>query len=483
MGDYRPVIYVFGWLLLGLAAAMLPPALLSAAQSDGETSAFVASISVTGFAAGGLIMATRGVVAGSLKFRQAVALTVGAWALLPAFAALPFSYESHSLSYTDAFFEATSGLTTTGSTIMVGLDETSPSILLWRSLLQWLGGFGIIGMTIAIMPFLRIGGMQIFRLESSDRSEKIIPRMEAMALSIGGIYLTLSLLCFLSYVAVGLTPFHALNHTMTTVATGGYSTFDASLGYFDSPKVHWVAILFMISGSLPFLAYYRIAQGQALLSIFDPQIKSFFTVLGVAIAALTLWRVLWQEGEMVGHFHEVSFHVVSIVTTTGYAVTDHTVWGTVAAPVFFFLAFIGGCTGSTTGGLKIFRFEIIGRLISLEARRHILPHRVMTLTYGGRRLDTGVISAVGALFFVYFACIGVLACVLGAFNLDFETAVSGAATAIANVGPGIGPVIGPAGNFSSLPDGAKWALAAGMILGRLEIMGVLVLLTPRFHRS
>lgn len=480
--DLKPVLQALGWLLLGLAIAMAAPGALSAHLRDGEISSFVTAIALTLFVSGSLVIGTFGADMSAFKFRHAAILTAAAWFLFPVFAALPFCYDRADMSFTDGYFEAASGLTTTGSTVISGLDSTAPSILLWRSLLQWLGGFGIIGMTIAIMPFLGIGGMQLFRLESSDRSDKAIPRMERMALVIGGIYLALSAACVMGFLIAGMSPFDALNHAMTTISTGGYSTHDASLGYFKNPWIHWVAVVFMVLGSLPFIAYYRFAKGRRLKGVLDPQIGSFLGGLAVVIAGLAAWRELTVGGPISDVLREVSFHVVSVVTTTGFAVSDYTLWGGFAATAFFFLTFVGGCTGSTAGGLKIFRFEIVARLVALESKRQLLPHRVLSLSYGGRRVESGVVAGVGAFVAVYIASVFALAAVLTSFGLDLETALSGAATAIGNVGPGIGSTIGPAGNFSSLPDGAKWWLSAGMILGRLEFMGVLLLLTPRFYR-
>jgi trk system potassium uptake protein TrkH len=400
---------------------------------------------------------------------------------VPAVGALPLVFSDLDLSYTDAFFETMSGVTTTGSTVLVGLDEMPHSILLWRALMQWLGGVGIVVMAIAILPWLRTGGMQLFHAESSDRSDKPMPRLAAVTAALCTAYVTLTIACAFAYAAAGMSAFDAVAHAMTTLSTGGYSTRDASFGGF-SPLAQWVGVVFMIAGALPFLLYVRAVRDDWSI-LYDRQVRVLLLLLLSSVVVLTLWLVLnggWALDEALRH---AAFNVASIMTTTGFASDDFGVWGPLAEVVFFYLMFIGGCTGSTSGAIKIFRLRVLMIVLREHLQRRFMPHLIAQRTYDGKALSMDVVEGVMAFLAVYFMTVAVAALALGAFGLDWITALSGAVQAIGNIGPGLGPTIGPAGNFSSLPDGAKWILALAMLLGRLELFTVLVLLTPRFWRG
>ena len=483
MIDLRPVLYTMGWLLLGLAVAMWAPALLSISAHDHQAGAFLSSIAMSAFVAGALIITNRPEGEPHLTFRQAAILTSASWLILPAFGALPFVLSSLQLGFTDAYFETVSGITTTGSTVLSGLDHYPPSILIWRSILQWLGGFGIIGVSIVIMPYLRVGGMQLFRLESSDRSEKFIARPEELALAIAGAYVALTALCSLGYYLTGMSLLEAVNHAMCTISTAGFSTSDASFAHFHNVGVEIVGTIFMFLGSCTFLAYVRMIRRGWRLGDLEPQIRTYFLFLVAVIVGLSLWLFFTSEYSLLDSLRYVSFNVVSVVSTTGFVTTDYTVWGSFAVTVFFFLCFVGGCTGSSTGGLKIFRFEIISRLARIEASRLVMPNRVLTLQYAGRPIDKSVLSSVGAFTFAYITCFWVFSLLLVMTGLDAETSFSGVATTLGNVGPGLGPIIGPTGNFAPLPAVAKWILSLAMIMGRLEVMVVVMLFTMRFYRT
>jgi trk system potassium uptake protein TrkH len=469
-------------LVLVMAGTMLIPASADAVAGNPDWVIFVVSAVVSAAVAGMGALASRGRSL-DLGLRQAFVLTTVTWIALAAVAALPLRFAALGLSYTDAFFEAISGLTTTGSTVLVGLDGMPPGILLWRSLLQWIGGVGIIVMGMAVLPFLRVGGMQLFHTESSDRSDKILPRPGQIAGAIGGVYLGLTTVCAVLYAAAGMTVFEAINHAMTTVATGGYSTSDGSLGHWEQPAVHWIATTFMLSGGIPFLLYVRALQGRPGVLFGNSQVRVFLVFLAVAVSTLTVWLIVNAAIAPVEALRLAAFNVVSIVTTTGYATADYGLWGGFAVMAFFSLTFVGGCTGSTAGGIKMFRFEILARIVAkiIAGLQH--PNRVYPLSYRKTRIPDDVITGVIAFFTFFIGSFAVLALALGFFGLDPLTALSGAATALANVGPGLGEVIGPAGNFSSLPDPAKWLLAAGMLLGRLEIFTVFVLFAPQFWRE
>jgi len=482
MIEFRPILFVLGILLTTLAIAMGLPAAVDAAVANPDWQVFTISSGSTLFLGVTLILMNRA-EAGNLNVRQAFILTTSSWVLMPAFAALPLVFADLQLSYTDAFFEAMSGLTTTGSTVMVGLDNAPPGILLWRSLLQWLGGIGIIVMAVSILPMLRIGGMQLFRMEFAERMEKALPRAAQIGAAIALIYLGLTMICAALYWLAGMTGFSALNHAMTTVATGGFSTHDTSIGHYENTWIDIIAIAFMILGSLPFLLYLQMLRGQPLAFYRDTQVRWFFGLLLAFVVMMVIGLKTtagWNLGTAALHG---TFNVVSIMTGTGYATDDFGVWGSFAFPIFFFIMFIGGCAGSTTCGIKVFRFAVLCETARVQLRRLLMPHGVFIANYNKRPIPEGVSESVMSFFFLFVTSFALLAVALGMLGLDFVTAASGAATAIANVGPGLGATIGPAGNFSTLPEAAKWLLSLGMLIGRLELFTVLILITPSFWRN
>lgn len=476
-----PAVLTLGWILLVIAAGQGVMALASIAGRDGHETEFAISAAITGLVAVGCILTTKGRPF-ELNFRDAALLTVIAWVVVPAFAALPFVAEPVGLSVVDAYFEMVSGLTTTGSTVMTGLDETPGSVLLWRSTVQWIGGIGIIGVAIVILPFLNIGGMQLFRLESSDRSEKSMPRVRGIATAVGQIYLLLTCACFVTYWMLGMSPFDALNHAFTTIPTAGFSTHDLSFRYFDSPAIEWAGMVFMVAGALPFLAYIRMVHGGTLSERIDPQVTALLGTLVVLVLLFAIWLHFAHGMDAGTAVTKAGFNIISIVTTSGFSSTDYIGWGPFAAAVFFILTFVGGCTGSTAGSLKIFRFQVMSGLVAQHIRRVAHPNVVTPIRFGARTVTDDQVASVGTFVFLTFLAFGLLALFLSWLGLDPETSLSAAATAICNVGPGIGPVVGPAGTFASLPDSAKLVLCLAMIMGRLEILGVLVLFLPSFYR-
>ncbi len=480
--DVRPVVAILGTLLLGLAAAMLIPMTVDLIMGSADWSSFAVGALVTAFTGGMLVFAFRGDVRG-LELRQAFLLTAFAWVGVSAFAALPFIFSHLVTSYTDAFFEAISGLTTTGSTVIEHLDAMPPGILLWRALLQWLGGFGIIGMAIMILPYLRVGGMQLFQTESSDRSDRVMPRPGQTVAAIITVYVGLTAVCALAYDLAGMSPFDAITHAFATLSTGGYSTHDSSFSYFDSITLQWIGVVFMAAGATPFLLYVRMIKGEPLALLHDSQTRSFIFVLAGTTLAITAWRMVYHEAPLHRALTEVAFNITSIVTTTGFASTDYNVWGAFAVVSFLALTLVGGCTGSTSGAIKIFRIQIMVITAVRLLKGLVAPRAVLPLRYNGKSFDEEVPASVLVFVFLFVASVGMLALALSMLGLDPMTAISGAATAVANVGPGLGEVIGPSGNFAGLPEAAKWLLSAGMLLGRLELMTVFVLLTPYFWRQ
>ena len=490
--DLRPVLFVSGVLICVLAGAMLAPALVDYIDNDEDWLVFVASAAICLFIGLSLAFANQGASFRRVAIREMFLMTTAAWLLTAAAAALPFAFSEAEMSYTDAFFEAMSGITTTGATVMTNLEDAPRGLLLWRALLQWLGGVGIIVMGMLILPALQVGGMQLFRTESSDRSEKALPRTAQNAAGVAAIYLLFTALCAIGYLIGGMDGFDAIAHAMTTVSTGGYGTRDASMGAWDSPMIHWNAVLFMIVGALPFLlffrtfrgAYARTRAGEAGALFRDSQTRWFFAILLAAITALAIHKLM--SGDYAGAepaIRQAAFNVVSVMTGTGYATSDYGAWGGMAPTAFFFLMFVGGCAGSTSCGIKIFRFQVLFAWANVQAQRLLQPHGVFVAYYNGRPMGDEVAGSVTAFVFLFMLCFAGLTVLMGMHGLDFITAASAAASALANVGPGLGPMVGPATTFQDLPDTAKWALAAGMLLGRLELFTVFVMLSPNFWRN
>ncbi len=481
MFDIRPVVLVVGIFLTALGCAMLLPAILDLLLSDRDWLAFVFSAGVTFFSGIVLVLATWG-KSESLNVKQAFILTVASWLALVTFAALPFWLGELRMSFTDAFFESMSGLTTTGATVITGLDTAPPGLLLWRGMLQWIGGIGIIVMSIAVLPMLQIGGMQLFRMESSDTSEKILPRATQIAGSLALLYASLSAICAVAYFFAGMRMFDAVVHSMTTIATGGFSTHDLSIGHYQSVAIDSVASIFMILGSLPFALYLIAIRGNARPLLRDSQVRFFLILLVVLIAIAWIYQITVDANSTGTALRHSVFNVISIVTGTGYATTDFGNWGDFALVFFFCIMFLGGCAGSTSCGLKIFRVQVIIETVRVSINRMFYPSGVFPARYNHERLPDNVIAAVMTFIFLFFVCFGVLALGLNLIGLDHLTSMSAAASAISNVGPGLGPVVGPAVTYGTLPDTAKWLLSFGMLLGRLELLTVLVLFSPMFWR-
>ncbi len=476
----RIIGFILGIFLITLAVSMIIPMLtLLAFERTDDLQAFIWSSLIT-FSCGFALVAPGRPANTNLRPRDMYFLTTLSWVAVCCFAALPLMLTQH-ISYSDAFFETMSGITTTGATVLSGLDNLSPGLLMWRSLLHWLGGIGFIGMAIAILPLLRVGGMRLFQTESSDWSEKVMPRSHVAGRYLITIYAVFTLAAFVAFLLTGMSSFDAINHAMSTVATGGFSTSDASMGKFG-PSAHWVAVFFMLLGSLPFTLYVMTLRGNRTALFRDQQVRGFVVMLTVTSLLFSGWYWLNNEIPMLDALRVVTFSVVSVVTTTGFAVDDYTQWGGFAVMVFFYLTFVGGCSGSTSGGLKMFRFQVAYSLLRANFKQLIHPRAVIRQQYNGHNLDEEIVRSILTFSFFITMTIGVLALCLALLGLDPITALTGAATAVCNVGPGLGEIIGPAGNFSTLPDAAKWLLSIGMLLGRLEIITVLVLLTPAFWR-
>ena len=419
-----------------------------------------------------------------LKPRYMFVLTVSSWFIIALFSSLPFYLSDLGISAADAFFEGTSGITTAGATVLSGLDDMDRDLLIWRSILQWIGGIGIIGMFVAVLPFLRVGGMRLFATESSEWTDKALPRMKTLSRGLLVVYLAFSIIAVVTYWFSGMTLFDAFNHGLTSIATGGFSTSDLSMGKFND-LILMEATFFMIIGSLPFFLFVREMHGQHGVLFRDQQVRLFLAILFFVPLLLTLyrWMVSPVPFDPIHNYASTLFNVTSVVTTTGYASEDYSAWGPLAFVLFFFLMFVGGCSGSTAGGMKIFRFQLSLIILREQLMRLLHPRAVLTRNYNGRAVSDEIISSMIAYTFIFLLCLLLITVALAAMQLDFVTALSGALTSLTNVGPGLGDIIGPAGNFGPLPDAAKWVLSVGMLMGRLEILSVVIVLSPAFWRS
>jgi len=479
MSNYKTVFFTLGILQVILGIFMLTPIIVQFIYDEFDSSFFGASIVTIIF--GTLFFLSNLDHNKKLNLQQAFLLTSLSWLSIATFGSLPFIFSSLNFSFTNAFFESMSGITTTGSTIISNLETVPKGILLWRAILQWLGGIGIIVMAITLMPIMNVGGMQLFKISSNDSSEKILPKSKEIALRLIYIYTGLTALCAISYRFLGMNIFDSITHSMTTIATGGFSNYNESIGFFNSVYIEISAMVFIILGSLPFIAYIKFISGDRNIFFSDIQIKAFFKIILISIILLSLYLVINQSSQI--NFRTITFNIISILTGTGYVNAQFDNWGGFPLIIFLGLMFIGGCAGSTTCGIKIFRIQILYSFVSNQLKKIIYPKGIFVLKYDKNSVDDKFIASIISFIYLYFIIFFIITALLSLTGLDFITSISGAATSISNVGPGLGSTIGPNGNFSSLPDISKWILSFGMILGRLELFAILVLFLPSFWRN
>ena len=482
MLDLRPIGYVIGLLAAFLGATMLIPLGVDLYHGNDHWRSFGTSALIAWGTGVLLAISCANGVRARLTVQQTFLLATAVWVALPLFGAVPFIIGATEARVVDAVFEAMSGMTTTGATVFAGLEDLPEGLLLWRSMLQWFGGVGIIVVAMVFLPELRVGGMQIFRSEAFDTGGKVLPRAAEIAARISAIYVGLTIACHVAYVMVGMDNFEAANHALTTLSTGGFSTSDASFGAFQGVP-EYVASVFMVLPSLPFVRYVQVASGSAKPLFRDTQVRAFLWIIAVLVAVITAYRIIANDDHAEHAFREAVFNVTSIITGTGYASVDYQLWGAFPVVLFFFIGLIGGCAGSTCCSVKIFRYQLMVAAVRAQIRRIHSPNGIFTPRYDGRPVTAEVLNSVTSFFGVFVVTLGLIAIALGLTGLDFVTALSGAATAIANIGPGLGDIIGPAGNFAALNDAAKWILAFAMLLGRLELLVVLVIFLPRFWRA
>ena len=481
MSNYKTVFFTLGVLQIILGISMIIPIVIQIIYGELDSSFIGAGIITIIF--GILFFLANLDHDKKLNLQQAFLLTSLSWLSIAIFGSLPFVFSSLQLSITDSLFESMSGITTTGSTIIINLNDSPKGILLWRALLQWLGGIGIIVMAITLMPIMNVGGMQLFKISSNDASEKILPKSKEIALSLILIYSSLTFICSIFYKIFGINYFDSITHAMTTIATGGFSNYNESLGYFNSATIEITAIIFIILGSIPFIAYIKFLNGNKRIFISDSQIRTFIKIIIVSIIILFFYLAFQNKNFSEINLRSISFNVVSILTGTGYVTQQFDNWGSFSLIFFLILMFIGGCAGSTACGIKIFRVQILYLFLVNQLKKIIYPRGIFVIKYDSNNVDDKFMSSIISFIYLYIIIFFFITALLSLSGLDFVTSISAAATSISNVGPGLGTIIGPNGNFSQLPDFSKWVLSFGMILGRLELFAILVLFLPSFWQK
>ena len=478
MSNYKTVFFTLGILQIILGISMVFPIIIQIIFDELDSSFIGASLITIIF--GTLFFLSNLDHDKKLSLQNAFLLTALSWLSIAVFSSLPFIFSNLNLSITDSFFESMSGITTTGSTIITDLNSSPKAILLWRALLQWLGGIGIIVMAITLMPIMNVGGMQLFKVSSSDASEKILPKTKEITLRLILIYLILTFLCSFFYNICGMKFFDSLTHSMTTIATGGFSNYNESIGYFNNIKIEIISMIFIILGSIPFIAYIKFLSGKKNIFYTDTQIKSFIKIIFYSILILFIYLTIFNKSFSDVSLRSISFNVISILTGTGYVTQNFDNWGSFPLIYFLILMFIGGCAGSTACGIKIFRVQILYLFLKNQLKKIIYPRGIFIIKYDNNNVNEKFMASIIAFIYLYIIIFFIIPAMLSLSGLDFTTSISGAATSISNVGPGLGELIGPNGNFSQLPDFSKWILSFGMILGRLELFAILVLFLPSF---
>jgi trk system potassium uptake protein TrkH len=482
MATNKTVFFLIGILLIVLGASMLAPYSIQIMYEENSHS-FVSSSFVTIFI-GILFILANLEKEFKLNLRQTFLFSTLAWLMVAIFGSLPFLLSSNEFTLSEAFFESMSGITTTGATIISDLDNSPKSILLWRAIMQWLGGIGIVVMAITILPLLKVGGMQLFKMEGPDSTEKILPRTVEVAAIIISTYVALTFFCGLFYWLFGMTIFDSVCHAMTTIATGGFSTHNDSIGFFKNPNIEIIASIFIILGSIPFISYLKFSQGNRKIFFTDVQIKGLIYLLVISTVIMFVYLLFIKfESSLIDKIRISSFNVISILSGTGYVTDDFGLWGKFSLIFFLFLMFIGGCAGSTACGIKIFRLQMLLIFLKDQIKKLIYPNSIIITKYNNQKISDDFIKSVIIFIFTFLFIFLIIAMLLSISGLDFITSISGAASSISNVGPGLGEMIGPNGNYKALPDLSKWILTAGMLLGRLELFAVLVLFFPSFWRN
>ena len=482
MSSNKTVFFLIGILLTILGISMLIPYGIQILQNENSQS-FIGSSFITIFIGVLFILANLEKEL-KLNLQQTFLFSALAWFLIAVFGSLPFLLSPIPFSLSEAFFESMSGITTTGATVITNLDDTPKSILLWRAIMQWLGGIGIIVMAITILPLLKVGGMQLFKMEGPLSTEKILPRTLEVATILVSTYFVLTIICAFFYWLFGMSIFDSIAHSMTTLATGGFSTHNDSIGFFANSNIEIIASIFIILGCVPFISYLKFIKGNKKIFVEDVQIKGLINILLISVIIMFIYLFfISNENTVLDTLRISTFNVISILSGTGYVTDDFGLWGKFSLIFFLFLMFIGGCAGSTACGIKIFRLQMLLIFLKNQIKKLVSPNSVIVVKYNNQKISDNFIKSVITFIFSFLFIFLIMAVLLSLSGLDFLTAISGAASAISNVGPGLGEIIGPNGNYKTIPDVSKWILSFGMLLGRLELFAVLVLFFPSFWRN
>jgi trk system potassium uptake protein TrkH len=482
MFNFRTIALVSGTVVCAVGFLLFIPLITEIIYQSGSWQSYAVPILLYLIVGGALVITNRNLDL-KISTKDAFLITVLSWMLFTILCSVPFIYTEINLSVIDALFESMSGVTTTGATVMNNLDQAPKGILIWRAILQWLGGIGIIVIALVILPFLRIGGMQLFHLEGDDPYDKFLPKISSVVSKIFIVYIVLTIVLFFLYYLNGMSLFDSLAHSFTTISTGGFSTHNNSFAYFNDTTILNIAIIFMIIGSFPFLILAQSSFSNIKAVIKDHQIQLFLIILIFAVSLIYFFAKNYVDGDIFFKLSTISFNTISIISGTGYVSDNFENWGNYASVLFLILMFIGGCAGSTTGGLKVFRFQILFKYVSLHFKKMLKPHIVLATQFNGKTVPDSTYESVMTFFFLYIITFALSALLLSFSGMDFLTCISASASAISNVGPGLGEIIGPEGNYSTLTNYSKIVLLITMFLGRLEMLTIFILFIPSFWKN
>jgi trk system potassium uptake protein TrkH len=476
------VLFFAGVTVCFFGMVMLVPAAIDIVDGNEDAEVFMACAFISLFSGSCLAIANRRAYYG-MELREVILAVPATWLAIAAFGSLPLMFSQYQLSFTDAFFESMSGLTATGATVITGLDAAPRGLLMWRFMIVWFGGFGVMTLAVLVLPFLRIGGLQMFTIDLSAQAGKFLPRMIDVVVRIGLVYVALTIACAVAFRFCGMNAFDAIGHAMSAIATGGFSSHDAGIGFFKSSSVEWTASVFMLLGAMPFVLHFQaLRQGPRVL-FGDTQVRLFLLIVAAMSLSVAIWRFVRDDLFWLDSLREAVFNVVSIISTTGFTSQDFSLWGGYPLLVLLVAMLAGGCTGSTAGGVKMFRIAVLLQTVRAQVHRQIYPRGTFVVSYNNREVPESVRQGVVNYFFVYLTTFFLVALALAFTGLTLEESLSASATALGGVGPGFGPVIGPCCNYGPIPSEAKWILTGAMLAGRLEILTLLIPLTRTFWRG
>ncbi|MGL6209918.1 MAG: TrkH family potassium uptake protein [Paracoccaceae bacterium] len=479
MIDLRPIAYVVGRILIVLAILMLAPALVDYRYGSTNWRDFLEASVITGGAGGAVALATMNGLGRGLDARQAYLLTVSIWILVPMFGALPLMLGAPGLNFTDAYFEAVSGITTTGSTVIVGLDNLPAGMNLWRGMLNWLGGLGIAFVAMIFLPVMRVGGMQFFRTEGFDTFGKALPRATDIARQLLLVYFAMTVVCAAVYSAIGMSDLDAVVHALASIATGGFSPRDASFNAYAGAG-EYAGGFFLIIASFPYIRYVQLMNGHVGPLWRDRQVWGYLRIIAAGVGAVTLWRVLTSDMGLEPAFREAFFNLASVISGTGFFSGTYTAWGGFALVVAFVMGLIGGCSGSSSGALTVFRVQVTGAALLAQIRRINAPSRISPVKYDGRTVDADTLGALMLYVTGYLLTIGVMSVACTLTGVDTISALFGIWSSIGNIGYGVGPMLAETGTYRDFPEAAKWIMIVTMLMGRLALLAMFLVVLPRF---